>query len=344
MPNNNYIVGDPRIDQMILELSQTCIIPECQDLVKEMLTTLLKFSHEHSDVGDFKLINTSLKELRHGLRIFLPFRHKHKVVIFGSARTSETDPCYQMTQELSEKLARNGLMVISGAGGGIMEAANRGAGGENSFGLNIKLPYEQKPNPYIQGNPKLMSMKYFFTRKLMFIKESNATVLFPGGFGTLDEGFENITLFQTGKSLPRPIILVEPENQSYWKNWLHHIKTDLLGNGYISEDDLRLFYISNSVDESVRYILDFFRVYHSLRYVKELTVLRFTQEIPRSLVDSLNAEFKDIIRDGQIKSSPPLPDELLKNEFPELPRLVFNFNKRNFGRLMDLIHTINLSV
>ena len=268
MSNNSYIVGDPKIDQMILELSQTCNLPECRDLVREMITSLIKFSHEDSDVGDFKLINNSLKELRHALRTFSPYRNIHKVCIFGSARTAETNPCYQMAATLALELARNGLMVISGAGGGIMEAANRGSGAKMSFGLNIKLPFEQKPNSYIKNDPKLISFKYFFTRKLMFIKESNATILFPGGFGTLDEGFENMTLFQTGKSLPRPIILLEPESGNYWKNWLHHMKTDLLKNGYITEDDLKLFYLSNSVEDSVQYILKFFSIYHSLRYVK----------------------------------------------------------------------------
>lgn len=343
MPNH-YIVGDTRIDQLILELSQTCALPECRDMVREMITTLVKFGREHSDVGDFKLINTSLKELRHALRIFSPYRNVHKAVIFGSARTSETDPCYQMARELAEGLANNGMMVISGAGGGIMEAANRGAGAKNSFGLNIKLPFEQKANPYIQDDPKLINLKYFFTRKLMFIKESSATVLFPGGFGTLDEGFENMTLFQTGKSLPRPILLVEPENGCYWKNWLHHIKTDLLQNGYITDEDLKLFHLSNSAEEAVQYILDFFRVYHSLRYVKGLTVLRLLRELPPSFIDHLNEEFKDIIREGRIEASPPLPEELMKNEYPFLPRLVFNFNKRNFGRLVELIHQINQAV
>lgn len=341
MPHDHYIVGDPKIDQLISDLSQTCILPESRELVREMITTLVKFSKEHSDIGDFKLINTSLKELRHALRTFSPFRNTRKVVIFGSARTPENDLCYQMSRDLAEGLTRNGLMVVSGAGGGIMEAANRGAGAKNSFGLNIKLPFEQKANPYIQNDPKLMNFKYFFTRKLMFIKESNATVLFPGGFGTLDEGFENMTLFQTGKSLPRPIVLLEPETGSYWKNWLHHIKTDLLKNGYICEDDLKLFYITNSVEDSIQYILKFYRVYHSLRYVKGLTVLRLQQELPASLIERLNAEFKDIIRDGEIQASPPLPEELLKNEHPTLPRLVFNFNKHNFGRLIDLIHCIN---
>ncbi len=163
MPNSNYVVGDPRIDSLILELSQACVLPECQDLVREMITTLAKFSREHTDVGDYKLVNTSLKELRHSLRTFAPFRNIRKTVIFGSARNQETDPCYQMAQELAAELVRNGQMVISGAGGGIMEAANRGAGAKNSFGLNIKLPFEQKPNPYIQGDPKLISLKYFFT-------------------------------------------------------------------------------------------------------------------------------------------------------------------------------------
>ncbi|MBI4385175.1 MAG: LOG family protein [Nitrospinae bacterium] len=344
MPNSRYIVGDPKIDQSILELSQNCASPECADLLREMLTTLVKLGREHADIGDFKLVNSTLKELRHALRIFLPRRGTRKAAFFGSARTKDSDPCYQMAHEMAAIMAGKGFMVVSGGGGGIMEAANRGAGNGNSFGLNIKLPFEQKANQYIQGSQNLMNFKYFFTRKLMFIKETNATALFPGGFGTLDEGFENITLFQTGKSLPRPIVLMEPPDSDYWENWLKSVKRDLLGNDYISEDDLKLFRIFHSAEEGARYIVDFYRAYHSLRYVRDLTVLRFTKEIPQQAVKRLNGEFKDILRNGDIQTSPPLPEEVQRNEHLDLPRLVFNYNKRNFGRLLDMIHFINQAV
>ena len=205
---NHYSVGDPKAEQLIEELLEYCAEPALQELFREMLTTLVKLAQEHRDRGDYKLINTTLKELRHAFRVFLEYRDVRKVVIFGSARTPEDHPAYIMAQDLARRLVDDGMMVITGAGGGIMEAANRGAGRDLSFGINIKLPFEQKANPYIDGDPKLMQFKYFFTRKLMFIKESHATVLFPGGVGTLDEGFENLTLFQTGKCLPQPILMV----------------------------------------------------------------------------------------------------------------------------------------
>ncbi|NIQ01093.1 MAG: cytochrome D ubiquinol oxidase subunit II, partial [Nitrospinaceae bacterium] len=236
---------------------------------------------------------------------------------------------------------QGGFMVISGAGGGIMEAANRGAGKQHSFGINIKLPFEQKANPYILGDPKLMLFKYFFTRKLIFIKESDATVLLPGGFGTLDEGFENLTLFQTGKSLPRPIVLLEPENGNYWSRWLEFVDSVLVENGYVSPDDKHLFQLATSVEEASGRILQFYRVYHSLRYVRGVTVLRFTRTLPPELLDELNEEFQDILTNGRIRSSPPLDDESRNREYLELPRLVLNFNKRSFGRLNLMIRKIN---
>jgi uncharacterized protein (TIGR00730 family) len=246
-----------------------------------------------------------------------------------------------MASTLSEELAKNGFMVISGAGGGIMEAANRGAGRDNSFGINIKLPFEQKANPFIQGDPKLMTFKYFFTRKLIFIKESSATILFPGGFGTLDEGYENLTLFQTGKCMPRPIVLMEPENGDYWRRWLDYVREALLNKGYISPDDLHLFHLSDSVGDATAHILGYYRVFHSLRYIREITVLRFTREIPGELLERLNDEFQDILRKGRIETSPPLGEELLNKEFPELCRLAFYFNKQKFGRLNEMIRVIN---
>ena len=222
-----------------------------------------------------------------------------------------------------------------------MEAANRGAGKDNSFGVNIKLPFEQEVNAFIKDDPKLMTFKYFFTRKLIFIKESHATVLLPGGFGTLDEGMECMTLFQTGKSMPRPIILLEPENGIYWDHFLNLINTSLIPKGYISNDDRKLIQVSHSAEETVELIDHFYQIYHSLRYVRHLTVLRLNHEVSANRLKELNREFKDILVDGKITASGPLKDELKNNEYPLLPRLVFHFNKKDFGRLNELILHLN---
>jgi len=343
MPRKDYKTGDPEIDKAVQELTELVAPPGPHDvLCREILTTVAKLFLEHEDLGDHKLINTTLKELRHAFRVFLPYRDTRKVVVFGSVRTEPSDPCYAQAQELCERLTRQGMMVITGAGEGIMGAANKGAGKEKSFGINIKLPFEQQANPYIAGDPKLMRCKYFFTRKLIFIKESDATVLFPGGFGTLDEGFESLTLFQTGKSLPRPIILLEPENNGYWETWVDWVKAKLAKNGFISPDDLKLFQVKHSAKEACRTIMDFYRVYHSLRYVKGLTILRFTCPIPRKVIDQLNDEFRDILVEGKIHSTPPLEEETNTREPTHpMPRLALNFNQRDFGRLNQMIQRVN---
>lgn len=339
--NHPYKVGDPKIDPLVEELARVCSSGDHEELVKEILTTVVKLALEHDGFGDFKLINTTLKEMRHALRIFSPYRNIRKAAIFGSSRTLAADPCYSMARALSNALSAHGFMVITGAGGGIMEAANQGAGADKSFGININLPLEQKPNIHIKGSPRLMNFKYFFTRKLIFIKESDATVLFPGGFGTLDEGFESLTLFQTGKCMLRPIVLVEPENGHYWKNWLSYIRAELLDTGYISPDDLKLFSLANSVERATEHILEFYRVYHSLRYVKNLTVLRFNRKISSKLLERLNDEYRDILRGGKIEVSPPLKEEIDRDEFLDLPRLALDFNRSNFGRLNEMVRTIN---
>jgi uncharacterized protein (TIGR00730 family) len=341
MANSNYSVGDPQAEQMIQDLVDFCDNPVVPDLLKEILTTVVKMGLEHHDRGDFKLTNNTLKELRHAYRVFLPYREKRKVVIFGSARTPESDPSYQMALETAQAVVEKGHMVITGAGGGIMEAANLGAGRENSFGINIRLPKEQRANLHIEGDSKLMQFKYFFTRKLIFIKESDATILFPGGFGTLDEGFENLTLFQTGKCMPRPVILVEPKNGTYWESLVHLLDTELLSKGYISSIDTNLFHIVHSVDEAIQYLEDSYRYYHSLRYVNGLTVLRFTKALSPAVVEYLNHEFRDILQDGDFQASKALEAEKAANEFPDLPRLVFKFNQHYFGRLNEMILWIN---
>jgi uncharacterized protein (TIGR00730 family) len=341
MTNKNYKTGNPETDQLITELADRCISEDCREKFREIITTVTKLGMEHDDLGDFKLINTTLKELRHSFRVFYPYRTKRKVMVFGSARTQENDPNYILTQELSGQLVRQGFMMISGAGPGVMEAVNRGAGKENSFGVNIKLPFEQTANSYIIDDPKLMQCKYFFTRKLIFAKESDATVLLPGGFGTLDEGFEMLTLFQTGKTLPRPIVLLEDKNGDYWKSWLDFVDSVLIEGGFVSKEDRKLLQVAHSPEEAVKHVTDFFRVYHSLRYVRGRTVLRFVREIPEKLINQLNADFKDILTKGKIEASEPLKDELVNKEHLGLPRLVFDFNHRNFGRLNEMIHFIN---
>ncbi len=341
MTNKNYTTGIPETDQLIEELTDRCAPGDRREMFRQILTTVAKLGMEHDDLGDFKLVNTTLKELRHSFRVFHPYRSQRKVIVFGSARTLENDPNYALALELSRQLVQKGFMLISGAGPGVMEAVNRGAGKENSFGINIKLPFEQAANHYIANDPKLIQCKYFFTRKLIFVKESDATVLLPGGFGTLDEGFEILTLFQTGKTLPRPIVLLEDKNGDYWKTWLDFVDSVLIKRGFVSAEDRNLLQVAHSPEEASKHITDFFRVYHSLRYVGGLTVLRFTREIPVDLIRQLNSDFKDILTNGEIQASPPLKDELKNREHLDLPRLVFNFNHMNFGRLNEMIHTIN---
>lgn len=341
MTNKNYRTENLKTDQLIEELANKCVSEDCREMLRQILTTVTKLGMEHDDLGDFKLINTTIKELRHSFRMFLPYRDKRKVMVFGSARTEPGHQDYLLTLRLSEQLVDHGFMIISGAGGGIMEAANRGAGQGNSFGINIKLPFEQDANPYIANDPKLMQCKYFFTRKLIFIKESDATVLLPGGFGTQDEGFENLTLFQTGKTLPRPIVLLEPEGGTYWTSWLDFVDSVLIKKGFISVDDRKLLQVAHSAEEATKVITDFYRVYHSLRYVRGLTVLRLTKEIPPGFINQLNSDFKGLLESGKIVATPPLEDELKNREHLDLPRLVFKFNHRNFGRLNEMIQTIN---
>ncbi|MCK9430354.1 MAG: TIGR00730 family Rossman fold protein, partial [Candidatus Omnitrophica bacterium] len=259
----DYEVGDPAIDSLISELVRKTGPAETENLLREILTTTVKLGKESNDKGDLKLVNNALKELRYSFKIFSPYREIKKVIIFGSARSKVESAEYKMAEEFSRRLSEKGYMIVTGGGPGVMEAGNKGAGLGKDFALNIRLPFEQKPNPYIDEKEKLINFKYFFTRKLIFVKETDATALFPGGFGTLDEGFEMITLIQTGKSRPRPIVLMEPKGSSYWATWMHFVKNQLVKKGFINKDDLNLIHIVKSVDAAVKYIEDFYKVYHS---------------------------------------------------------------------------------
>ena len=337
----DYEVGDQVIDNLIAELAKKSGSLETENLLREILTTSVKLGKESADRGDLKLVNNTLKELRYSFKVFSPYSSIKNVNIFGSARSKNNSAEYKMAEEFSRKLTQKGYMIVTGGGSGVMEAGNKGAESGKDFALNIRLPFEQKPNPYIDEKERLINFKYFFTRKLIFVKETDATALFPGGFGTLDEGFEMITLVQTGKSRPRPIVLMEPQGSTYWSSWMNFVKSQLVKKGFIKKEDLRLFTIAKTTDQAINCIEDFYRVYHSIRYVSGLAVLRLKREISQKTLKFINKEFKDILVSGEITVSPPTSKEIQEKEFLDLPRLVMNFNLRDYGRLCEMIHRIN---
>jgi hypothetical protein len=338
-----YEIDDKVIDCLINELARRRGSFESDYLLREILTTAVKLGIESHDRGDLKLVNNALKELRYSFKVFFPYRDVKKVIIFGSARSPDTSPEYIMADKFSKKMSEKGYMIVTGGGPGVMEAGNKGALMGKDFALNIRLPFEQKPNPYIDEKERMINFKYFFTRKLIFVKETDATALFPGGFGTLDEGFEMLTLMQTGKSKPRPIVLMEPKGSSYWADWKRFINNHLLKHGYIKKDDFSLFHLARSVSEAVSYIENFYRVYHSIRYVSGMTIIRLKTKISAKTLKLLNEKFKDILIGGEIAFSPPTKEEIQREEFLDLPRLVMNYNLHDYGRLLELIRVINKS-
>lgn len=336
-----YEIGDEAIDGLINELVHKSAPEDSAYLLREIITTAVKLGRESHDRGDLKLVNNALKELRYSFRIFAPYRNIKKVIIFGSARSKKTSAEYKMAEEFSKIMTEKGYMIVTGGGPGVMEAGNKGAVAGKDFALNIRLPFEQKPNPYIDEKERLINFKYFFTRKLIFIKETDATALFPGGFGTNDEGFEMITLMQTGKSKPRPIVLMEPPGSKYWEDWKRFVNNHLFKKGFIKEEDLKLFFVAKNVTQAVEYIENFYRVYHSIRYISGLTVLRLNKQLSDKTLEQINQEFKDILICGQICPAVPAKEEVEKGEYLDLPRLAMNFNMHDYGRLCELIHVIN---
>ncbi len=306
--------------------------------IKETADKLLK---DNAGRGDVKLLSTALKELRYAFKVFARYADRRKVSIFGSARLPLDHPASVQAIEFGKRMAKAGFMVITGAANGIMEAGHVGAGREASIGVNILLPFEQNANPIIVNDSKLMHFKYFFTRKLLFVKESDAVVLFPGGFGTLDEGFETLTLVQTGKSHLMPIVMVAPPGDDFWIRFQEYLKEMLLARGMISEEDLALFKVTDSVDEAVTEVLSFYRIYHSMRFVEDDLVLRLTERPTAAQIEILNQRFSDILMSGQFEVTNALPAEANEPEIAELPRLRFHFNKRNLGKLRMLINFLN---
>ncbi|HUT69809.1 MAG TPA: TIGR00730 family Rossman fold protein [Desulfatiglandales bacterium] len=311
-------------------------------IVREMILASLKAGQEDDGRVDLKLMNTSLKEMRFTAKAFSAYRHFKKVTVFGSARTRPDETAYEMARLLGQKLSEAGYMVITGGGPGIMQAVHEGAGPEYSFGVNIRLPSEQRSNPVIEGTLRNISYKYFFNRKVAFLKESDAIVLFPGGFGTLDEAMETLTLVQTGKRNPVPLVLMDEPGGSYWIRWIDFVKDTLLARGYISQSDLTLFERVDSAEDAVQRINHFYSRYHSLRYVDDRLVIRLTSGIEQRKAEDLRGRFSDTLRpDGEMYLSGPLPEEIDEPEIGHLPRLILNFKRDDFGRLRELIDAIN---
>jgi uncharacterized protein (TIGR00730 family) len=329
--------GDPAIDDAIATLLETVDAPN-EDLLRDTLETVFRIART-ANRGEVKLVRRSLHELGRAFRVFAPYRGVRKVSIFGSARTAIDDPEYVLARDFSREIAARGWMVITGAGPGIMAAGHEGAGKKQSFGVGIKLPMEQGANSFIAGDPKLIDFKYFFTRKVTFMKESDAFVLMPGGFGTMDEGFELLTLMQTGKTAIRPVILLETGG-GYWRDWIRFVQDNLIDRGLCSPEDVALFEPAANVAEAVAAIERFYSNYDSARYVGERLVLRMKRAPDDAALAALNRDFADLVRTGRIERIHITPAEARDDDAPTLARLALT-PRPNFPRLRQLIDALN---
>lgn len=320
-------------------LDQFADVPD-RDLLAEMIVTVARLARDGTERGELKIINTALKELRYAFKVFGPYSETRKVSIFGSSRTKEHVAEYKAAVQFASLISKKNWMVITGAGDGIMRAGHGGAGREASFGVAIRLPMEQGANDIIAEDPKLVNFKYFFTRKLMFVKEASAIVLFPGGFGTQDEGFESLTLIQTGKADLMPIVMVDAPGGQYWPRWREYVVDQLLSSDYINPEDLDLLKITDSVEEAVNEVISFYRVYHSARFVRELFAIRLNRPITPKLIDRLGVDFADLLAAGKFEqANGPIDGE--DSEYPDKPRLVFALNRRSPARVRQLINVLN---
>jgi uncharacterized protein (TIGR00730 family) len=337
----NYRTGDDEADALISALAERAGRPEEQDLLFEMLTSAYRMATEGLDRGELKLVNTSLKEIRYAFGLFEPYQSSRKVSIFGSARTKRDDPAYRCAHDLGAAMVEHDWMVMTGAGPGIMQAGIEGAGAANSFGINIVLPFEADAASVIADDPKLINFRYFFTRKLTFMKESHAFTLLPGGFGTMDESFELLTLMQTGKQPIVPVVLLDPPGETYWSTWREFVEEELLEAGLISPADLGLVKLTDSVDVAVDEICGFYTNYHSMRNVGQRLIIRMSSHIDDTTLEALNDEFADIVVKGRIERSDATASEIEDHDAVDLPRLAMHFNKAGYSRLRLLINRLN---
>jgi uncharacterized protein (TIGR00730 family) len=311
-----------------------------QQFIKQALATIVRLADSDIERLDWKILSAALADMERGFQLFYAYRHVRKVTIFGSARLAPETPEYHIAVQFARAVTQLGFMVMTGGGGGIMQAGHEGAGRENSFGLNIQLPFEQQANPFIEGDSKLINFKYFFTRKLFLLKESDAVALFPGGFGTQDEAFECMTLSQTGKFGPVPLVLIDRPGGDYWRSWSTYIDEQLVQKGLVSPEDPSLYTVTDNLDVACNAITRFYQVYHSSRYVGDQLVIRLTTDLSDAEVEKLNADFSDILVKGKIQKSQALSQEG-QDETIGLPRLILYFNQRDLGRLYQMIAVIN---
>ena len=326
-----------RLDALIAEAGGTVGSREAEH-ARDVMITGLKLAGDGTTTGEALLIDRALRELRYALNVFRPYAETPKISVFGSARTPEDHPDYRAAVAFSRRIAEDGWMVITGAGDGIMRAGHGGAGRAASFGVAIRLPFETTANDVIEGDEKLITFRYFFTRKLVFMWMSHAIAVFPGGFGTQDEAFEALTLIQTGKAPMMPIVLCDPPGGTYWHHWDNYIRYSLLENGWISEADTALYYVTDDMADAAEHVRRFYRVYHSQRFVRDRMVLRLKRALEPADLDRLNAEFGELVADGRIEQGGALDGE---REHLDLPRLHWHSTKRAYGRLRQMIDTIN---
>jgi uncharacterized protein (TIGR00730 family) len=333
----------PVFDKRVKKLVRDWGAKKSPALIEEMITTALRIARDHVTLADLKLINRSAKEMRSAARIFAPFKHLRKVVVFGSARSARDSPYYKIATDFACEMVRKGFMLIAGGNEGIMGAVQHGAGRAHSFALGIRLPSEQRVDEPIEGDPKLVTLNYFFTRKLSFVKEAHAFALLPGGFGTMDEAFEVLTLMQTGKTRIVPVLLLDRPRGKYWETWMQFLKKRLLKFGFISEEDFAFFKIKHSALEAVAEITEFYKIFHSARWAGERFVIRLNRPLSNKALINLNNHFKDIVRTGEILQHAAPEKKNDDVEVLNLPRLIFTPVRTRFGRFRQLIDAINSS-
>lgn len=341
LPKTAGSTGDKSFDARVRELVAGWDCGEYNPLIEELIITALKIGKDDLGEADLKLFNRALKEMRASSRVFAPYASERKVSVFGSARTRPDQPEFEAARRFTERMNEEGFMTITGAGDGIMGAAQLGAGRDRSFGLNIKLPFEQSANEVIEGDHKLVTYNYFFTRKLAFVKEADAVVLFPGGFGTMDEGFEVMTLIQTGKAAILPLVMVDAPGGSYWKTWRQFLKEHLLRLGLISAEDLNLFLVTDDIEVAVAEILRFYSNFHSYRFIKDLMVIRMHRPLPDGMLEEINADFCDLLKAGEFTCCAAHPEEANETHLIGMPRLNFRAKRGKAGRIRLLIDRIN---
>ncbi|TML91601.1 MAG: TIGR00730 family Rossman fold protein [Actinobacteria bacterium] len=332
--------GDPDLDRRLVELLDAAGVEPNRDQLFEILSSVVRLAQDGAERLNLKITNAALKEMRSAFKVFAPYQNTPKVTIFGSARTLPDDPLYAQTRDLAAALASRGWMVVTGAGPGIMAAGAEGAGLEHSLGVNIRLPFEQGANPFIEADTHLVEMKYFFTRKLMLLKESAGFAVLPGGFGTLDEAFELLTLLQTGKAVPAPIVLLEVPGGTYWHAWERFI-TEVAARGLVDADDVAFYRITDDVTTAVDELTGFYRNYHSIRYVGDRLVVRMRVAPTTEELAQLDADFADIRTTGHLEATTALPPEVADDDVVDLPRVVLHFDRLAHGRLRAFIDALN---